>query len=564
MDQHAGGTQAWFDEVLRRSGIDAASVIRADSPRRPAVQRSNPWEETDGIEAAAQILGSARGPGNEAGHMIFVTDVEEDPVARVQAAVQIGRAAVGQGLDVLMIDADVRQVGLSRWLPDRDLDSEGLVDVLQYGASVAVARRSSVVDGIDVLGIGSYRPEASSVFESDDLRRLCVQVRSSAGLVVVVGAARLTEGQFHPLIGEADSVAVSMHLDRELAAPLGEFLEYVVGLKMPVAGMFLWAGPDDAEQFVDDALLERSRVLPRADVDSPFPRRGSSMPDPPEVESGPGFLDVFGEEVAVTVPLPPVDAETVDRPVIEPVIESADPPDIGPTSVRIKTERVSPGSRSKLEGSKRGGSSGAIRGIMAVVGVAIVGFAAWWAFTWQNAGPTRPRVQPPERPVVAAQMTESDEPDTTLDSATLSPPGAAGSTSAGDGPADAGTGEEVETSRDVDGLLAEPVENGPGLTQPEREEPAARIDPFETAMRRRGRSGWALHLFSFPDSMEAVTDSRRLRSDGYAVTIHGAKIKGRRWYRVLVGTFDTRGEAARYRVQAQEKFGVDWVGVEKK
>ena len=96
MDRHAEGSQAWFEEVLGRSGLDATKMVRVDSPRRPAVQRSNPWEETGEIEAAAQVLRVARGPGNEPAHVIFVTDVEQDPVARVQAAVQIARAAVGQ------------------------------------------------------------------------------------------------------------------------------------------------------------------------------------------------------------------------------------------------------------------------------------------------------------------------------------------------------------------------------------------------------------------------------------------------------------------------------------
>lgn len=550
MDPHAAGSRAWFDEVLGRSGIDASRVVRVDSPRRPAVQRSNPWEETDEIEAAAQILIAARGTGSESGHMIFVTDVEEDPAARVQAAVQIARAAVGQGLDVLMVDADIRQVGLSRWVPDRDLDAEGLVDILQYGASVAAARRPSVIDGIDVLGIGSYRPDVAGIFENDDLRRLCAQLRSSAGLIVVAGASRLTEGRFHPLIVEVDSVVVSMHFDSALAAPLGEFLDYIVGLKMPLAGMILWAGPDDAEQFVDEALLERSRVLPRAIIDSPFPGRGSSAPD--SLEFDPGLQSP--EEGRVAAPLPVAGDEPGEEPVVEPV----DEPDPGPTSVRIKTERVRPGSR------RKSGSSGIFRGVMVAVGVVIVGFVTWWALTWQNAGPTRPRVQPPDRPVVAARSTESRGPDATLDPATPPLAGADGSTAAGDDAVNVDAGEGVETSRDLDGLLAAPVESGPVLTGPEPEVPAAGIDPFEAALRRSTRSGWALHLFSFPDSMEAVTDSRGLRSDGYSVEIRGVKIKGRLWYRVLVGSFDTRGEASRYRLQAREKFGVDWVGVEKK
>jgi cell division septation protein DedD len=161
-------------------------------------------------------------------------------------------------------------------------------------------------------------------------------------------------------------------------------------------------------------------------------------------------------------------------------------------------------------------------------------------------------------------VTAADEPVATLDSAT-SPAHAVSESRPADGDAmEAGPGGEVETSRDLDGLLAAPVENGPTLTGQKPDEPAAGIDPFETALRRRKGTGWALHLFSFPDSMEAVTDSRGLRRDGYAVAIRGANIKGARWFRVLVGSFDTRGEASRYRRQAQEKFDIDWVGVEKK
>jgi cell division protein FtsN len=43
--------------------------------------------------------------------------------------------------------------------------------------------------------------------------------------------------------------------------------------------------------------------------------------------------------------------------------------------------------------------------------------------------------------------------------------------------------------------------------------------------------------------------------------VREATIKGDRWYRVVVGQFDSKTEAAKYRTRAQEKFRVDWVGV---
>ena len=123
MNRHADRGPSWFDEVLKGSGINPARLARVDSTRRPVVERSNPWNDPDGIEEAGAVLQAARGKDPDPGQIVFVTDVDEDPIARVQAAVQLGRAAVARGIDILLVDADVRHVGLSRWLPDRDLDA---------------------------------------------------------------------------------------------------------------------------------------------------------------------------------------------------------------------------------------------------------------------------------------------------------------------------------------------------------------------------------------------------------------------------------------------------------
>lgn len=555
MDGRDSGASAWLDEVLRQAGIDPARLARVQSDRRPVIERSNPWGHGEGVEESAVILDAALGRRGKAGDLVFVTDMDEDPIARVQAAVQLARAAVGRGADVLLVDADIRHVGLSRWLPDRDLDAEGLVDVLQYGASIGAARRPSQIEGIDVLGIGSYRPDLSGIFGADDARRLQAQLRASAQLAIVVGPARLADGSFHPLLRGVDAVALSMHADRSLAEPLAEFLGYLSERQLPLAGVFLWAGPGDADRFVDDALLERSRVLPPANPKSPFPARKPAEPDPapeagpsgasspPSADPAPGGATSSG----------PVEAEAA-------------------SSVRMYTER----------GRHRsaGGTSQGLRLVMVVVAIGIVGFLAWWGLTWRSVEPTRPRVQPPARPpAVARQQPSSAAPADTAEVASPEPAGTAGEEPVGGGeaakePQATAAGDTspppVETSRDVDGLLSEPVESAPLEPAPAEatpeEAPAgapATGDPFEEGLRRAG-GGWGLHLFSFTDSLEAAAEADRLEAEGYATAVRGADIKGRHWYRVLVGDFADRGEAGRYREAAQEKFHVDWVGVVKK
>lgn len=551
MDRQSGSADSWFGEVLRHAGMDPGRIASARSKRRPVVERSNPWKDPEGITEAGPILEATLAGGDGAGRILFVTDVEDDPIARVQAGVQLSRAAVARGLDVLLVDSDIRHVGLSRWLPDRDLDAEGLVDVLQYGASVAASRRPSEIDGIDVLGVGSYRPDASGIFGDEDLRRLHAQLRVGAGLVVVVGPARLDDRHFHPLAARADAVVLSMHMDASLGMPLGEFLAHLAACDRPVSGVFAWAGPDDSEKFVDDALLERSRVLPRATADSPFPGRGAGAAAPDE--TGADASAGADEDAPATSPMP-----AAPSPSPEPAPAPVE--DDGPQSVRIRTERPRPGGR----GGR--GTSGVVRGLLIAMAVVILGFVGWWIVTWKSVEPTRPPVrqtepvatQPPAEDVAQAGVeVEADASATDPGDANQPPaqPETAGETAT---PMDDRT-EPVETARGADELLAQPVETGGGDVPAPVEE-----DPFEAGLRREGAAGWGLHLLSTTDETEAATSRARYARQGYSAVVREATVKGQLWYRVLLGDFATKAEASRFREQAQEKFRVDWVGVVKK
>lgn len=551
------GERNWLEELLSGAGIDPSRLACAQSSRRPVVERNNPWQDADGIEEASRILGAARGGGKNPAQILVVTDIDDDPIARVQAAVQLARAALARGTDVLLVDADIRHVGLSRWLQDRDLDSEGLVDVLQYGASVAAARRASSLDGIDVLGVGSYRPDVGSIFTEDDLRRLHAQLRSSANLVIVVAPAYLADGRFQPMLREADSVVLSMHLDRGLSDSLGELLAHLGQCELPLGGVFLWAGPDDSERFVDDALLERSRVLPRMEAASPFPGRRPEPGEPvAEEESG----------SHATAPIPA--AHEPDEP---------DPVDEGPSSVRISTERPRPGARRARSGSA---SSGLVRTVMSVIALGLVAFIVWWAVTWKSVEPTRPRIQPPDRPDASGPVAAGGAVDADVDTAKVAAalPGGGPEAPSDADPAPAGeeTAEDatmagvgrgtdaVQTSRDVEGILAAPVENAPGLAVEDDPVSGPVADPFEAGLRRQDGGDWALHLSSFTTEAEANAERAGLERQGYSAVVRPAVVKGRQWYRVLVGRFDTRAAAAEFREKAQEKFRSDWVGVVKR
>lgn len=369
MEDSSGTDRHWLDDRLQGVDSQDTGFTVVNSPLRPVVERGDPWK----VDVRHHELKSFMEPlvdvGDGKARVAVMTDVEEDPVARVQTAVLLARRLAEKGRRVLMVDADVRHVGLSRWLPDRDLDAEGLVDVLQYGASVSALRRPGPVEGIEVLAVGSYRPDEATLFDEEALLRLVQQLRSEADVVLVLSPAWVTDERFHPLLVHGDSVVVSLHLDRTLGPRLQELLDYLSGLNVPVAGLMTYAGPDAAERRVD-------RVLdPTGGDDAPSGPVEQPLPTPPH-----GV-----EPVAPEAPAESVGAE-------ERATEAR--PETRPRAI-------------EPNGDDDGGSSRVFR--IAAVGalLLILAFVGWWGLSSRDdsAGiPSAPGRPPAER--VAADDTE--------------------------------------------------------------------------------------------------------------------------------------------------------------
>jgi septal ring-binding cell division protein DamX len=114
----------------------------------------------------------------------------------------------------------------------------------------------------------------------------------------------------------------------------------------------------------------------------------------------------------------------------------------------------------------------------------------------------------------------------------------------------------------------EPAAAGPATTAPGPPAPARGSggDSAQTAALRKQleapvASGYALHVWSFPDSLEAAAASAPLVRQGLSPAVRGALIQQRRWYRVVVGNFASRAEAMAARALLAGQPGIEYVGV---
>lgn len=532
MDESSANDRNWLDDRLQAVEGSESGFTVVNSPLRPVVERGDPWKvDVRHHELKAFLEPLEAGADGEA-RVAIMTDVEEDPVARVQTAVLLARRLAEQGRRVLLVDADVRHVGLSRWLPDRDLDAEGLVDVLQYGASVPALQRPGPVDGVHVLAVGSYRPDDASLFAEDEVLRLMGQLRTVADVVLLLAPAWVTDERFHPLLVHGDAVVVSLHLDRTLGPRLQELLQYLGGLNVPVAGVMTFAGPDAAERHVDDVFdgNEADGVL--GEANPPAPRDEPLPAPPPEPE-----------------PAAPEADAVAARPETRP--RAIEPP-----------------------ADDDGGSSRVFR-IAAVVSlVVIVAFVGWWGLSSQSDDSGLPIVtgRPPVDDVATGTAAETasegtDAPAEITSGETIDPQAA--DDTAADAP---DTPTEAATNEASDVTTAEATEESPAVTSPEPtpatpeqvaddaiDAPAA----WEQAVALApGGGGYALHVSSFSRSEPAATEVARLqRTEGWNPIVREATVDGRQWYRVLVGRFPTRAEALAARDAVGEIVEQDWIGV---
>jgi len=104
--------------------------------------------------------------------------------------------------------------------------------------------------------------------------------------------------------------------------------------------------------------------------------------------------------------------------------------------------------------------------------------------------------------------------------------------------------------------LVEEVQTPDEISQETPAEPVFTMDPY---LQDVGVDGWALHLYSFPDSLAAESQANALRGRGFRTETRPVQFKDKgRWFRVYVGSFVTRGEALEARDPLFEKLNIDW------
>lgn len=526
------------------------------------------------------------------------------------AGLMLARALAGRGQNVLVLDIDEDEAALTRWT-GRD-ETEGWIDVARFGASVLGAGIALPFRGGrgTLLGVGSFRPTDAT---EGEIVSLVGRLRHQGDDIVLVGAvgpavvpwAKLASRRvlcWDPAMRAQDQLAQVCHpfaasgvpltglvafgdvvapaaaaVEDEVAAAAADQREALDASAESAEADGVGGDVDDVDAGAIDADATDADTIDADTIDA------DEEVEPEEVESE----EVESEDVEPEDDEPeddepedvePADGAAVDEPLV--ITHGASVPPAPDMAARADAGRPLPPppvfTRDAdlglgVEGEAPRGTPRVFWLATGVFVVALLGVAWYWS----------EYVRVPPGGYFTPVATQVDS--LTDQASRIAAAGSRGSDAAN------GTDRQVAEAAgltSIDDTLSDVRKaTQPTTAQPAATQPAATPSltpatvpaklaasapattpgttaPFDRAAYEApvGQAGWALHVYSVPDSAGAVKECAGLERAGFqaAVRIVEIKEKGGRWWRIYVGSFPSKKAAEAAMPALLDKLKADW------
>lgn len=470
---------------------------------------------------------------------------------------------------VLLLDGDDRELALTRW--SGRVEAEGWIDLARYGTSVLtsgvpmpfVGRRGYF------LGVGSFAPTEVT---GEEIDTLITRLRRQADDLLIVAPADSLGRMWAP----AASIRV-LCWDRQTmsAEDAGAVATDLAGGECPLTAVVSFQGSGVAEEKLVESVF--------AEVDHPVDEPAAVEPKPEDVvldvpEDPPVSLD----EKIVDKPVEDPVEDPVEASVVDPIGEDETGGEPGWRDLPLEKDAFDEGSGGDEEGwenpltipeRETGGETSRVFWLGALAAVVVLVAIGVYYFKFVRV-PSEGHFKPVE---LAAETTPGVPvamgPDSVAVADSLALAQAAFEQGA------PGSSEQLELVPDdpdpvavedeVVDTSADEIAAGdtvPAVEEQETETAADQAGVFDMTPYEEpvGAKGWALHVYSLPDSSGTANQMKNLDRRGFnsAVRIFDLGDKGR-WRRIYLGSFASRTEAKAAMPALLEKLRVDWAKPER-
>ena len=435
------------------------------------------------IELGARIEGRFTDEGSRS---ILAMSVGENRLARDFAVLQIAHILAKHGRDVLVVDFDFLSPGLSGLV--ENAEDQGFLDLLLYGSSLKTIARSTGIDGVTVVGPGSFPVSRTIPFAKKEFEKVRDFLSRSHDVIIYCSTLYTDDESVNPLAALVDAIFLSCRLEEmpegQLQKNLGD-----LGADLPPADLVCFG--EDAGDSSGEATFM------------------------PPVRVG----DKSGKGAAAD------EAEREEK--------------FGSAAIEKTADLES-------DGKRKGGGMNLPRLVTTVVAVVVIIFLVWWfmihkSITNKEGESRTAELVQKQRDVQEMKDRSQEEGAVAVAAETLS--------GTQEDVVEPGTTEgdfvEEDAAKPAEGKTAADV-TGDDETEAVTDKPVSESDAVTLAPEG---SHFSIHVASFKEISRAGMETDYLEKNGYGAIVLEAEVKGQKWFRVYVGEFRTREEAAEMRLK---------------
>ena len=161
-----------------------------------------------------------------AGFSLLALSIHDDTVARDFSVLQIAHSLAKHDKKVLIVDCDFLNPGLSGLV--EDVEEYGFLDLLLYGSSLKSVSKDIGIDGVNVIGPGSFPVSRTIPFALKEFAKVNEFLHEKSDVVIYCSTMYTEEGEINPLCKEVDRVFLGCRIEK---FDEGELKKHVDALK---------------------------------------------------------------------------------------------------------------------------------------------------------------------------------------------------------------------------------------------------------------------------------------------------------------------------------------------
>ncbi|MCD6380239.1 SPOR domain-containing protein [bacterium] len=440
------------------------------------------------------------------GLSLFFFSITQESVSRDFSVLQIAHFLSKRGKRVLVVDCDFLEPGLSGLV--ENVEKHGFLDLLLYGSSLKSVAYPIGVEGVKVIGSGSFPVSRTVPFAKKEFERVNHFLRERSDVIIYCSTLYDDAKNINPLAEFVDEIILSSWVEETLDGRLQKALIDMETSAFSSVEAISFGGSVDKGSLLDEGAQpeeEKKEVIKKA----------KKVPD--EEEKVVEETEEIGTQIAAGK-----ENQDIETGFIE------------------KTEEI------ETEGELPEKGVNPLRIVLITAIFFVVVFIAWWYIR----GNSIKEDSSSERIGKAVQTMQEAGRDTLRMAA-----------------AENKFEEAVEDTIKNKGEKKETAENtivrgqvvgkkAPGI--PKKEGVAGKDGQSKesvnevtngTVSKPASDIYYSVHIASFRDLDKAGIEAEYFEKKGYDVYVMQAEVKHTRWFRVLIGRIPTQGEASKFKMQ---------------